>query len=124
MSDWRRAIGEIGEEAAVAELKRRGYRILGRNVRARFGELDVVARDRQTLCFVEIKARHSTAFGLPPEAVTRAKQRHLIRLAQWYLKYHRLTKVAARFDVVALLMGPDDRPIEIDVIQNAFEVPP
>lgn len=121
--DPRKVFGASGEDAAVRELTRRGYQILERNVRARFGELDVVARDGPTLCFVEIKARHSAAFGLPQEAVTRRKQQHLVRLAQWYLKARRLTGVSARFDVVALLMGPNDRPTSLALIQNAFEVP-
>lgn len=123
MTDFRKAFGARGEEVAIRELTRRGYRIVERNVRTRLGELDLVARDGGTLCFVEIKARRSTAFGLPQEAVTRQKQQRLIRLAQWYLKVHRLTAAPARFDVVALLMGPDDRPISIELIQNAFEIP-
>lgn len=123
MADPRRAFGASGETLAVRELTRRGYRILARNVRTRVGELDVVARDGGTLCFVEIKARHSLAFGLPQEAVTRQKQRHIIRAAQWYLKAHRLTAAPARFDVVALLLGPDHRPTSITLIQNAFEIP-
>ena len=123
MTDVRRALGAAGEAAAVTELERRGYRILARNVRTRMGELDVVARDGQTLCFVEIKARRSTAFGFPQEAVTRQKQHHVARMAQWYLKAHRLTGVSARFDVVAVLLDPAGRPTQIDVIQNAFNVP-
>lgn len=123
MSDWRQAIGATGETIAVRELRRRGYRVLARNVRTRGGELDVVARDGKTLCFVEIKARRSTTFGLPQEAVTREKQRHLIRAAQWYLKAKRLTGVPARFDVVAVLFGPDGGAPQIEVIPNAFEVP-
>lgn len=124
MTDRRRIeFGAVGEAAAVAALKRRGYKILARNVRARFGELDVVAQEGKTLCFVEIKARRSTAFGLPQEAVTRRKQWHLVRLAQWYLKSKRLTGRSARFDVVALLVGRDGRATHVEVIPNAFEVP-
>ena len=123
MTDARRALGAAGETAAVAELQRRGYRILERNVRTRMGELDVVARDGPTLCFVEIKARRSMAFGFPQEAVTRQKQHHVARMAQWYLKAKGLTQAPARFDVVALIIGPDGRPTSIDVIQNAFSVP-
>jgi len=123
MVDPRKVFGASGEDAAVWELTRRGYRILARNVRTRVGELDVVARDGDTLCFIEIKARHSLAFGLPQEAVTPRKQRHIIRAAQWYLKAHRLTSAPARFDVVALLLGPDDRPTSVALIQNAFDVP-
>lgn len=124
MVDRRRIeFGAAGEAAAVEILQHRGYRILERNVRTRVGELDLVAREGDTICFVEIKTRRSTAFGLPQEAVTYQKQRHMIRAAQWYLKAKRLTGVSARFDVVALIIGPDGRPTSVDVIQNAFGVP-
>ncbi len=122
MTDVRRALGAAGETAAVAELQRRGYRIVERNVRTRLGELDVVARDGSTLCFVEIKARRSTAFGFPQEAVTRQKQHHVARMAQWYLKAKGLTQAPARFDVVAVLLDAAGRPTQIDLIQNAFQL--
>ena len=122
MTDQRKRFGAQGEEVAAAELRRRGYRILERNVRTKLGELDLVARDGDTICFVEVKARRSAAFGLPQEAVTRQKQWHLTRMAQWYLKAKGLTGKPARFDVVALIMGPDGRPTYTEVIQHAFEV--
>lgn len=121
--DLRKALGAAGESAAAAELQRRGYRILERNVRTALGELDLVARDGDTLCFIEVKARRSTAFGYPQEAITRTKQWHLTRMAQWYLKARGLTGCSARFDVVAILMDSDGKPTNIDVIQHAFEVP-
>ena len=119
----RRALGAAGEAAAAAELQRRGYRILEKNVRTALGELDLVARHGDTLCFIEVKTRRSTAFGYPQEAITRTKQWHLIRMAQWYLKARGFTGSPARFDVVALLMGPDNHPTSIDVIPHAFDVP-
>lgn len=123
MKNSKQLLGHCGEEFAAGELQRRGYKILGRNVRTRLGELDIVARDGNTLCFVEIKTRRSTAFGFPQEAVTRQKQWHITRMAQSYMKANGLTDVNARFDVVAVLMG-DDKPASIEVIQNAFEAEP
>ena len=123
MTDRRKVLGGQGEQAAAKLLEQRGYRILDRNVRTKLGELDLVARDGGTICFVEVKARRSAAFGLPQEAVTRQKQRHLVRMAQWYLKAKQLTGVSARFDVVALIVGPNGRPTYSEVIQHAFEVP-
>ena len=122
-ANFRQRLGAAGESAAADALQRRGYRILERNVRTALGELDLVARDGDTLCFVEVKARRSTAFGYPQEAVTRQKQWHLMRMAQWYLKARGLTGRAARFDVVAVLMGRDDRPTSVEVIPHAFDVP-
>lgn len=122
MKNSNQLLGSIGEQFAAQELQRRGYKILGRNVRTRLGELDIVARDGNTLCFVEIKTRRSTAFGYPQESVTRQKQWHMTRMAQSYMKAHAAIEVSARFDVVALLIGPDGQPTNIDVIQNAFEI--
>ncbi len=119
----KQALGAAGEAVAAAELQRRGYRILERNVRTALGELDLIARQGETLCFVEVKTRRSTAFGYPQEAVTAKKQWHLVRMAQWYLKARRLSGRPARFDVVAVLMGRDDRPTSVEVIPHAFEVP-
>ncbi|MBI4227085.1 MAG: YraN family protein [Candidatus Omnitrophica bacterium] len=122
-SNFRQQLGAAGEQAAVTELRRRGYRILERNVRTVLGELDLVARDGTMLCFIEVKTRRSMAFGLPQEAITRQKQWHLIRMAQWYLKARGLSGRPARFDVVGVLMGRDDRPTSVEVIPNAFDVP-
>ena len=112
--------GEAGEQLGEHFLLSRGYRILGRNVRTPFGEIDRVALDRGTLVFVEIKTRRSKAFGFPEEAVTRAKRRRLARLASWYgaMQGARANQ-PVRFDVLAIqfrAQGPSIR-----LIQNAFE---
>jgi len=117
----RRAVGRIGEDLAVRLLKQQGYRILQRNVRCRFGEIDVVAKEGRTLCFVEIKARRSTQMGWPEEGVNARKQWQLTRLASWYLKFHRLGEVPVRFDVVSILLGPGDAPERTRLIKGAFD---
>jgi putative endonuclease len=114
--------GDRGEAAAVKYLRAQGYRVIERNFRCPWGEIDLVARDNDTLVFVEIKARQSRAFGEPHEAVGEWKQRRLIRTAQTYLSRHRLGEnVSTRFDVVAVLLTPSGA--EIQVIKNAFEMP-
>jgi len=75
------SLGRLGEENAVGHLKRLGYRIIGRNVRTRFGEIDVVCRDRGHIVFVEVKTRSSDTFGTAAEAVTPEKSARLKRLA-------------------------------------------
>lgn len=116
------ALGRKGEGEAVHYLKANGYRILHRNLRARFGEIDVVARDGAALCFVEIKTRSSTRFGFPEEAVTVPKQRKLLKLAAWYLQSRRPTGHSSlRFDVLSILNGPDSTPVRIRLIKGAFE---
>ena len=115
-------LGRRGEAVAVRLLKQNGYRILDRNVRAKFGEIDLVARDGATLCFVEIKARASLRFGWPEEAVTPEKRWRLSRLAGWYLQAHRLESVPVRFDVVSILFGSEGSPVRTRLIKSAFDL--
>lgn len=96
-----RARGRLGEDEAIRWLKARGYRIVERNYQCRLGEIDVVAMEGEVLCFVEIKARATRAFGTAIEAVSLAKQRKIARVASWYLSRAR-TDAPCRFDVLAL----------------------
>lgn len=113
--------GRQGEELAAQTLKENGYRILERNLRTRFGEIDLVARDGNILCFVEIRAKKSLRFGWPEESVGRLKQARLVRLAQWYLQRYRVSGMPIRFDVVSILFGPDGAPARTRLIQGAFD---
>jgi putative endonuclease len=98
----RQTLGKSGEDLAVAELERRGYAILERRYRTRHGEIDIVAREDDTLVFVEVKARATGECGTAAEAVTRAKQRRVVSMASEYLARSRCSEVACRFDVVAI----------------------
>ncbi len=117
----RTALGQRCEEIAVEYLRAQGYRIIERNVRMRFGEIDAVARDGDTLCFVEVRARSSTRFGWPEESVTPLKRRRLVRLAQGYLQRLRGHAGPVRFDVLSILLGPDGAPVRTRLIKAAFE---
>ncbi|MEM7583524.1 MAG: YraN family protein [Acidobacteriota bacterium] len=115
-----RAQGQLGEDAAVEWLQQqRGYRILDRNVTSRVGELDVVAIDGETLCFVEIKARSSKTYGAAVEAVTAAKQRRVARAASLYLA-RRPFEGPCRFDVLAL--DSEDDGWRYTLVQDAFSL--
>jgi len=103
----RQQLGISGESLAVAELERRGYAILARRYRTRHGEIDVVAEDRGTTVFVEVKARTTREFGSAAEAVTRWKQRRLVSMASDYLVRNRLTDKPCRFDVVTVDFVPE-----------------
>ncbi len=111
--------GSAAEEAGERWLAARGYRVLARNVTFRFGEMDLVALEGPTLCFVEIKARRSTHRGTPTEAVTPAKQRRIVRCAQAWLaaKPH---EGPCRFDVLA--MHADDSGWRYELVRDAFQV--
>jgi putative endonuclease len=115
-----RGIGAKAEDAAVDFLKSKGYKILSRNFATKLGEVDIVARDADTYCFIEVKARSSDRFGLPQEAVSRSKQRQISKAALSYLKAKGLFDHKARFDVVSVIYS-DDSP-SFDLIKNAFEL--
>ena len=112
-------IGLKGELLAEAFLKKQGYRIVERNFRCKFGEIDIIGFKKGVLSFIEVKTRSSDAFGQPIEAVDKTKQRRLVRLANYYLyKKKSGDALPCRFDVVSVLMNKD-KP-EIEFIQNAF----
>ncbi len=112
--------GKLGEKLAVDYLKNKGYRIVETNYRCGLGEIDIVATEKKTLVFVEVKARKADRFGSPQAAVTAIKQRKLSLLAQWYLQEKKLGTCPARFDVVAIRLNSDKPAIEL--IRNAFEL--
>jgi len=111
--------GKKGEDIAVAYLKKEGYDILERNYRCLFGEVDVVAKDGDTVVFVEVKSRRSEQFGEPQMAVGLEKQRKLSRISLKYLEERHLYPCNARFDVVAVKILPGGGKVEL--IQNAFD---
>jgi len=84
------------------------------------GEMDIIAKEKDTLVFVEVKTRTSTTFGPPQLAVNSSKQRQLSKVALNFLKEKKLEDMKARFDVVAILLGP--RGEEIELIKDAFDL--
>jgi len=115
-------LGHHGEECACHELARRGYAILERRHRTRFGEIDIIATDRGVLVFVEVKTRRTTTHGQPAEAVTWHKQRRLVQLAQMYLATRRLANVPCRFDVVSVWFLRGSEKPRVEVLKGAFGV--
>ncbi len=92
---------------ACAELQRCGLRVLERNYRCRGGEIDVIARDGETLVFVEVKERTSASHGAAVEAVTSLKRSRIVRAACLYAAQHAASESPLRFDVVAIDWGPE-----------------
>ena len=121
MTEARLVLGRWGEDAAAAFLRKRGYRILARNLRTPVGEIDIVAGNRRLLLFVEVKTRRSAAYGVPAEAVGPAKQRQILRSAQWYLGEHPPGRLQPRFDVIAVMPDAGGAP-RCEHIENAFEM--
>ena len=113
--------GKRGEDLACAELARRGYAILARRYRTRFGEIDIVCDDGGTVVFVEVKARRSARHGTAAEAITGWKRRRIAAMALDYLAYTGGLDRRARFDVVAIDgLGTDQ--VTTRVIADAFVV--
>lgn len=109
----------LGEDEACSFLKKNNYKILERNFRCCLGEVDIIARDKDTICFIEVKTRSSDAYGLPEEAVNKFKQKKIAQVALLYLKNNGLLENSARFDVVSVhRLGVDTK---ICLIKNAFE---
>lgn len=120
MLNPRQIFGEKGESIAVRYLKKKGYKILEKNYRTKLGEIDIIAKDKDTLVFVEVKSRRSWQFGNPKAAVTPAKQRKISKVALYYLKTNDCSNAKARFDVVTITATRDKSQIEI--VKNAFEL--
>jgi putative endonuclease len=114
-------IGTQGEKIAGRYLLSKKYKILHCNYRCRYGEIDIIARKKKVLVFVEVKTRRTNTFGSPLEAVSLKKQRAISAVAQQYLQHACLNDSAARFDVIAVHLNSDNP--EIEHIENAFELP-
>ena len=115
-------VGDEGENLAVEFLESKGYTILKRNYRFGKGELDIIAKDpvEEGLVFVEVKSRKSLEYGHPEEAITKNKIKQLKRIAELYLYENEIKEISCRFDVIAILMLPEQKPI-VEHFVNAFD---
>lgn len=114
-------IGALGEEAAARHLAESGMTLLDRNFRAgKIGEIDLIARDKDYWCFIEVKTRSGDRYGTPIEAVFPKKQQAIIRVAQIYLNLHHLRDVPIRFDVVEVFLGKNYQVSKMEHVKNAF----
>lgn len=113
--------GRNAEGLAAAFLKEQGFVIVQQNYRQSFGEIDIVARDRdgETLCFVEVKAREHDHYGHPFEAVTASKQKTIRKVAQMYLLEFEEGDQYVRFDVIGIQFDDHADPV-IEHLKNAF----
>jgi len=116
VSNERINLGRRGENVSVKFLKKQGYKIMQTNYRCSVGEVDIIAKDNNVLCFVEVKTRKSQEFGLPEEAVDWRKQMKLAKVALTYLKEKKICEQDLRFDVVSVY------PDHIKLIKDAFIV--
>ena len=106
--------GNIGEVLSVNFLKKQGYKILSINFKTKFGEVDIIAQDKDTIVFVEVKRRETLKFGRPIEAIDYRKELKIKRVADYYLNKTKNYEANVRFDVIEILGK------EISHIKNAF----
>jgi putative endonuclease len=112
--------GKKGEDIAAAYLRKGGYRIVERNYRCLYGEIDIIAMDAGDVVFIEVKSRKSDNFGSPEEAVGITKQIKISKVALNYLQEKGLIDHNARFDIVAVKFMPQGNGVKI--IKNAFDL--
>jgi len=112
-------LGAIGEELAFHYLTGTGYKILLKNYECPLGEIDIIAKHKGALVFIEVKTRSSDAMGAPAESVTFHKRSQIVNAAQYYLKRYGIKDVTCRFDVVSIFLREDEEPL-LDLIQGAF----
>ena len=122
MTEKRISLGKRGEEIAVSYLKGLKYKIVERNYTCKFGEVDIIAKDKKTLTFIEVKTRSSLEYGHPCQVVNKRKQHQISKVALNYISKNNLQNLDARFDVVAVQISDEGERVEL--IKNAFELSP
>jgi len=120
MLNARQRFGKTGESLAVKQLVSSGYAIIEKNFRAKPGEIDIIAKDKEAIVFVEVKSRKTKSYGNPKYSITPGKQRKISMAALAYLKQKKLMKKKARFDVV--IIHADNNNHKIELIKNAFDL--
>lgn len=116
----KKQLGDQGEKMALNFLQKLGYKIIETNFRKPFGEIDIIAKDKETLVFIEVKARSNEKFGSPEEAITFWKKRRIIKAAQYYLLKNNLKNIPFRIDVIAIKIDPLDKIAKIRHFKNAI----
>lgn len=117
MKTMNRATGRLAEDLAATELAKKGYTILERNFSNRFGELDIIAQDHNTLVFVEVKAKTGVEFGSPEEMISPAKLQKVRNMA---IVYTQGKSLPCRIDVVAVVLGPTNDLIRLTHYENVY----
>jgi len=123
-NSYKKSFGTLGEKIACEFLNNNRYEIIAKNFRAgRLGEIDIIARENEYICFIEVKSRTGTLYGMPSEAIGRKKQEYIRRLASLYAARYFTGDICMRFDVVEIIfekVGSIKKIKEINLIKNAF----
>jgi putative endonuclease len=117
MKSNNKIIGQLTENMAAAYLAQNGMEIIEQNFSNKFGEIDIIAKDKDVLVFVEVKAKTGIEFGLPEEMITKGKLSKVRRMADLYLQNH---KLPCRIDVVAIVLNSDQQLNRLTHYQNVY----
>jgi putative endonuclease len=120
----RKELGALGEKMAKDHLKKKGYKLVETNYRCHSGEIDIVARQKDYLVFVEVRTRSTLQYGSPEESLSPAKQKHMIKSAYHYLQNHQKLPENWRIDLVAVELDASDKINRIEIIENILEEKP
>ena len=119
------SIGALGEEAAVKAIKKQGYKVLERNYRTKMGEIDIIAKDGEYTCFIEVRLRKNNDFGSPADTIDIRKQQKIIRTAKYYAVIKKIYDTPMRFDAVLINADAKDGKltnVKTEIIKNAFYI--
>ncbi|WML35106.1 YraN family protein [Clostridium sp. OS1-26] len=122
MHSFNKDIGSLGEEIAETYLRQIGYTVLDRNFRCKIGEIDIIGKDGDYICFIEVKTRYGSIYGSPCEAVNYSKQRRIYRTAEAYIMKKKLFKFNFRFDVIEIILNNSNNTPSIRLIKDAFQI--
>lgn len=118
-NNYKKTLGDFGEQVAQNFLIEEGYNIIEKNFRfSRMGEIDIIAKHENTICFIEVKTRRSTRFGTGAESVVYSKRINIRRLAQVFMKKNRLFDTPIRFDVFDILIDPTSKELKVKSINH------
>ena len=122
MKAFNKDIGALGEDISESYLKNLGYKILEKNFRCKCGEIDLIALNKGYICFIEVKTRYGTNFGIPAESVTFSKQNKIYKTAQVYILRKNIIDSNFRFDVMEVILNSDNNDFLVNHIEDAFQL--
>jgi putative endonuclease len=115
-----REIGTYGENIAIEYLLNKGYKFIAKNFRSKFGEIDIIVKEKDCICFVEVKTRYNKNFGFPSQSVSYNKQRRIKKTSLLFVNKEKLFNLNLRYDVVEVYLNYNDDSYIINHLENAF----
>lgn len=122
MHYYNKDIGAFGENITAEFLVSKGYTIIEKNFRCRIGEIDIIAKDKNYIVFIEVKTRYGNKYGHPCESITLKKQYKIYHTAEYYMVKKKLYNNYFRFDVVEIVLNDTNNNCSINIIKNAFQL--